>query len=250
MLNACTTSFNKKSMWKVDKSFEESSTEYLDKKTSILKEMGVKEIVKDKSRQKQGIDLICDIPRTFPKSIFKFKERKVDIKSIAKVIPTFSFEISGNVSTGQLGWLINPDLQTDYYLIVYHEIKNGSGSYTTDKQNMTVDNIVYTKALLIKKDKLLKRIHQEFHQEFTQEYLSELIKEIRQLSSKNSDIKRYTINEEGKIKEREGAKNTNNSSSMYFTISNQLKEKPINIIIKRTILEEIAEKIWEVNEKC
>lgn len=229
----------KKSTWVIDKKFEETSMEFLRAKTEILKELGTKEIVKDRDRQIKGIDLICDIPKAFPKSFFKLKGKNVDVKSIAKVIPTFSFEISGNKSSGQIGWLANSTLETDYYLIVYHQIENESQSYKTNKQKMTTDNVIYTKALLIKKDKLKSLIKDSINNKS----FNVLVEEIRELSEEKKGINRYVLDTEGKVIE----KGSESKSEIYFTVSNQIKERPINIIVKRHILEQISERIWEVD---
>lgn len=229
----------KKSMWCVDKRFEETSIEFLRNKSKILVELGTKEIVKDRDRQLKGIDIVCDLPLKFPQSMFRNKDKNIDIKSIAKVIPTFSFEISGNASSGQIGWLINPKLTTDYYLIVYHEIDDSSQSYKINKQKMTLDNINYTKAILIKKSKLLKNISKEFNENT----FEEIIDKIRNISKDAKGIQRYVLNEGNIVKKERGDTN----SIMWFTISKQLKEEPINIIVRRQILEQIAERIWEVD---
>lgn len=233
------TSSTKKSMWCVDKKFEETSLEFLRSKSKILKELGTKEIVKDRDRQIKGIDLICDIPKSFPKSLFKLKDKNVDVKSIAKLIPTFSFEISGNVSSKQKGWLVNPNLATDYYLIVYHDIEDSTESYKINKQKMTVDNINYTKAILIKKEKLLKQIRKEFHEKT----FETIIEEIRNASECKRGIQRFVLDNDGKPRTKERGE----INEMWFTVSKQLKEEPVNIIIRRQLLEEIAERVWEVD---
>lgn len=226
-------------MWVIDKNFEETSIEYLRSKTSIFKEMGITEIVKDRDKQLKGIDLICNLPLIFPKSFFKLKNRKIDVKSIAKVIPTFSFEISGNRNSGKDGWFINQDLLTDYYLLVYHQIENESASYTKNKQNMRLDNIQYTKAILVKKKKLTEYVHRYFNGRD----LTEIVKEIREISDDKKGINRFIVDKEGNL----AKKRKDDEKELYITVSNQLKEQPINIIIKRTILEKLAEKIWEVD---
>ena len=237
-MRVSTTETKPKSMWCIDKKFEETSVEFLRKKTNILKELGTKEIVKDRDRQLKGIDLVCDIPRIFPKSFFKKKDRNVDIKSIAKVIPTFSFEISGNASSKQVGWLCNDALATDYYLIVYHQIEDESMSYKINKQKMTIDNIIYTKALLIKKEKLINLLKEELHEVS----IEKIVEDIRNQSEDKKGIRRYIIDNSGKLKEK-GSEDT----KFYFTVSNQLREKPVNVIIKRQFLEKIAEHVWEVD---
>ncbi len=229
----------KKSNFVSDKRFEEVSLEYLRTKTKILKELGTKEIVKDRSRQVQGIDIICDIPRTFPKSFFKLKQKKVDIKACAKLIPTFCFEFAGNKTSKNKGWIANSELLTDYYLLVYHEIENGSRSYTVNKARITVDNVIYTKALLIKKAKICKYIN-EYIKDVSYDYI---ITTIREMSKDKKSIARYQLDENGKIIEKR-----KDDNKIYFSVSKQLGEQPINIILRREELEKLAEHIWEVDK--
>lgn len=138
---------NKRTNWVGDKAFEETSIQYL-QNTNIFKDMNIQEIVKDRDRQLRGIDVIAQLYG---------QDIKVDIKSIASQLPTFCFEISGNINTSQKGWLINPDVETEYYLIVYHEII-GASSYRQGKALMTQDNVAETEAMLINKETLKKRL--------------------------------------------------------------------------------------------
>lgn len=229
------------SKWKSDKNFEETSINYLDKKTDILKELNCKEFITDKERQVKGIDLICNIPIIHGKKKINIPQY-VDVKSIAGLIPTFSFEISGNHSTNQIGWLINEDYKTTYYLLVYHTLKKSirTGNYTTDKSLMTVDNIEHTKVLLINKKKIVSYILNTLGVH-TNEF-SKMIKSVRKASEEQDSICRY-VYVNGKLrKKREDEK-----SNIIITCSKQIKEEPINLVINRQSLERIAEKIWEVH---
>lgn len=224
-----------------DKKFEEASLEWLRTRSSILKDIGTKEIVHDRARQLKGIDLLCDMPRTIPKSVFKRKNRKVDIKAMAMIFPTFAFEISGNVSSGQVGWLVKEGLETDYYLIAYHRIENEGRSYYWNKVNFTIDGVVETRAILIKKEKLLKAINKEFdNPDF-----AEVVKEVRALSEDKKGICKYVL-ENGTIRKKEDDEKKLN---MWITVSKQgnIPEQPVNIVIRRQILEKIAEKVWDVD---
>lgn len=77
-----------KSNWIEDKAFEEKCIEYLGKETDIINYLKG-EIIVDKKRQLQGIDIIGRVGD---------KQVTIDVKLIASFnFPTFCFEISGNI---------------------------------------------------------------------------------------------------------------------------------------------------------
>ena len=227
----------KTSSYLTDKRFEEVSMEHLRTHTSILKELGTKEIVKDRKLQKEGIDLICDIPRFFSQSLFKFKNKYVDVKAVSTMLPTFSFELL-NDQSGNIGWFINDELKTEYYLLVYHEIDGCGCSYTRNKAAINVDNVIHTRALLIKKSKLRKYVEEQLNGVSYEQ----IIEEIQEESKDKKGRQKYVLSNKH-IKE----KDKNGGNEIYFTVSNQLRERPINVIIRRTKLEEMAERIWDVD---
>lgn len=215
---------NKTSGWVGDKLFEETSMNYL-LQSRIFKDLNIKSIIKDRTRQLQGIDVIGEW-QNIPINI--------DVKSIASQLGTFCFEISGNVSSGQVGWLLNDSLLTDYYLIVYHEVEGAPNNYRLGKRIMTNTNIIETEALLIKKETLKQRIEQEMHIP-----LDEVVSRIREgdFTHKKSVVRfDRNLNEvKGSVKEL-----------IYPTLSAGLKEQPINVVIRKSVLLEIAEKHWVI----
>ena len=238
------------SSFMVDAQFERVSTAFLKNKTKILDELGVKEIVEDRKRQLEGVDMICDIPHKIPKSTFVLENQNVDMKSIASDLPTFCFELLGNQNSKKLGWLLQ-DNRTDYYLIVYHDIENSQG-YNINKRIMTEDNVTWTRALLIQKKRLMNTILKklDIHDKERLEGICNTIRET-EIAAKNKGTSCYVYDgeEDTLRKQRKDEKKYN---QMWFSCSNHLKERPINIVIRRNVLESISDYIWEWNreESC
>lgn len=216
----------KKSNYLGDKCFEETSMHYLEN-TQIFKDMNIREVVHDRARQLKGIDAIGSIGNV---SI------NVDVKAIASQLNTFCFEISGNVSTNQVGWLINPKLETTHYLIVYHTVKGAERNYRLGKRIMTVNNVIETEALLIEKEKLKSFIQKELGQN-----LDSVVKEIRKQDLEGRGVVRFN-------KEMNVVKGTVNQKA-YPTISLGLKEQPINVVVRKESLKELADKHWIIEDE-
>lgn len=228
------------SNFKEDKRFEEESTRFLIR-SHILMELGTKTIIEDIERQKQGVDLICDIP--FDDGTVK-ESQNVDIKAIASTIPTFCFEVAGNTGSGQVGWLLNSELVTDYYLVVYHDIIGGT-NYSTNKEILTVDNVNYTKAMLINKEKLQQLVLDYFMFDSLKD-AQEVVKRIKFLNQDETKMTTYSY-DGVRITQLNNASDKKNLK-MWFSASNHLKERPINVVIRQQLLESISDKIFVLDE--
>lgn len=228
------------SNFKEDKRFEEESTRFLIR-SHILMELGTKTIIEDIERQKQGVDLICDIP--FDDGTIK-ESQNVDIKAIASTIPTFCFEVAGNTGSGQVGWLLNSELVTDYYLVVYHDIIGGT-NYSANKEILTVDNVNYTKAMLINKEKLQQLVLDYFMFDSLKD-AQEVVKRIKFLNQDETKMTTYSY-DGVRITQLNNASDKKNLK-MWFSASNHLKERPINVVIRQQLLESISDKIFVLDE--
>ena len=228
------------SNFKEDKRFEEESTRFLIR-SHILMELGTKTIIEDIERQKQGVDLICDIP--FDDGTVK-ESQNVDIKAIASTIPTFCFEVAGNTGSGQVGWLLNSELVTDYYLVVYHDIIGGT-NYSANKEILTVDNVNYTKALLINKEKLQQLVLDYFMFDCLKD-AQDVVKRIKFLNQDETKMTTYSY-DGVRITQLNNASDKKNLK-MWFSASNHLKERPINVVIRQQLLESISDKIFVLDK--
>lgn len=216
---------NAKSNYLGDKCFEETSMYYLEK-SQIFKDMNIREVVHDRKRQLRGIDAIGNL---------NDKDIYVDVKAIASQLNTFCFEISGNISTNQIGWLINPNLETTHYLVVYHTVKGAEKNYRLGKRIMTVNNVIETEALLIEKEKLTKFIQEELNNE-----LPQIVEQIRGLELEGRGVVRFD-------KDMNATKKSIKQNA-YPTISLGLKEQPINVVVRKECLKQIAQRHWIIED--
>ena len=223
-----------------DKRFEEESTRFLIR-SHILMELGTKTIIEDKERQLQGVDLICDIP--FDDGTVK-ESQNVDIKAIASTIPTFCFEVAGNTGSGQVGWLLNSELVTDYYLVVYHDIIGGT-NYSANKEILTVDNVNYTKVMLINKEKLQQLVLDYFMFDCLKD-AQDIVKRIEFLNQDETKMTTYSY-DGVRITQLKNASDKKDLK-MWFSASNHLKERPINVVIRQQLLESISDKIFVLDK--
>lgn len=226
------------SSFHTDKRLEESSLKYIESKQEIIHCDELKLIAKvpQKEFQKMGMDAIC---------LVNNKVSVVDFKCMAGLLKTFSQELL-NITSGRLGWLLNNELKTDYYMYIYHVLKSevSSGYYGYDKKIITPENIKYTKAILISKKDVLDIIKEDtgLTSDKIKDFMYDRIIPVFEETGKN---KFYYHKEKDKL----FATKANGTSNCYFVISDKIHEKPLNIIIPRKLLEEKAVKIWEITEE-
>lgn len=217
-----------------DKKFEEESFKYL-KDTEIFHNDTMKLIaeIKEREFQKMGMDTICLIDN---------EVKVVDVKAMAGLIPTFSQELY-NINSNKIGWLLNKELKTDYYLLVYHVLDEtvATHNYSKDKNLLTKDNIAYTKAILIAKEKIFKIIEEETS--INEDKLEDLLFEQIIPEYKTNKTTKMIYNKNHKCVEKKRT-----PADVYFVISDKIHEKPVNCIIRRDKLEEYALKVWEIEE--
>ena len=123
-------------------------------------------------------------------------------------LTTYSLELSFINRKGEVqdGWFIRDDLQNDSYVFVWVDEKEGKE---------------YISLAVVKKEKIL-------------EHLKTLGWTKESLRMKESLIRNGTSTYTGR-KEIDGYK---------FSFSKQLVEKPINIILPRSVYENLSDKIW------
>lgn len=162
----------------------------------------------DKTDQLSGKDVTC---------IFKgLGEIIIDEKAathyINKDIKTFAFELSFKRTNGEEveGWLLDPEKMTQYYLLMWLKANN--------EWHITSQDITEVKALLINRKDILN-------------YLKEESYGADKLRRANDKIRANNLS--GPI-----GKTTN--SNFYFFRTIKLTENPVNIIIKRKKLAELA----------
>jgi hypothetical protein len=153
---------------------------------------------------------------------FTFREQKniiVDEKAqthyINKDLPTFAFEISFLRTNGEwtLGWLLDKEKENNYFILIW--------PFASKEWNLVKDDITKLDCLLINRQKIIDLLEKEG---FTKEKI--MIEEEK--------IRRGNLF--GKI----------GSGNAYFYHTEKLQEKPINIVIRKDKLIEIAEKRFTI----
>lgn len=184
---------------------------------------------KDKESQLQGIDveLMAD------GKIFVIDEKASFYYSNA-MIPTFAFEID-SIQRGHdepvEGWFVNDRLKTEYYLLIWPNIKCELQDGQWVRKNLNVikmSDFTIVEAMLIEKQRLL--IEVEKHG-CNKPYLVEYAKRLRQLMNNKAESKFEVIDDDIKI--------------MY---SGKIAEKPINAVIQKSLLKSIASATYLISE--
>lgn len=188
-------------------------------------EVGSKRVeeVKNSSRikdaQSKGIDIVLK-----DKNQEKFYvDEKSQTTYLNKPRPTFSFEISyeykGVLKTG---WLVDENKLTNHYLLVYPM----SEKILTYKELKSFEDIGSAEIIFIGREELMSEL---YNLGITEELLVE----------KAANIK--VDNEHLQIDE---------ISKRFVTLykSGHLDENPVNLIIRRSILDKVASAIWQVSK--
>lgn len=171
----------------------------------------------DEAHQMQGIDTVFDIDG--------LKGILVDEKALTHYInedlPTFAFEVDFLRSKEQLaaGWLFDPEKRTEYYLISWIRADIKSSIPARERSlHLTADNIISLDTLLINRKAILNTLRTYG---MSREQVMDVAPQIRA---------------EG----RSGYYKKDNERPCNLFFSGQLAEKPINIVVSKKKLEELA----------
>ena len=164
------------------------------------------EIVDDKCRQVKGIDIILNLNN---------KIYTIDEKTTVRYVklPTFSLELEfiNRNNKLQQGWLLDNSKINDYYLFAWLEELN-------DPIIVNIDSIKSMDVAIVNKNNIIN-------------YLNSLGWTKDNLQKKTNKIRSNPNENLGNFKDN-GCK---------FSISNNLREKPINVLLKKTTYKEIAD---------
>lgn len=224
----------KKSFYNVDKHFEEKSTAYI-LGSGVLEDNGIEdiEVVSDKDEQKKGKDL---------KGVYKGDRISIDIKSIGGLIPTFCQELM-NVTSGKPGWLVNPDVETDYYFYAYHITDEGGSNYFLGKKLIadSTDCIIHNIYIMVSRKKLIKAIESQMGIKLDSQTPQQILDDIAELLGKPiQECSGQFVYEDGKLMKKE---HSHGKPDMWIALSskNKIYEQPLNIIVSRETLARISE---------
>ena len=170
-----------------------------------------------KEEQLQGIDCTFSLTET---GVIKVDE-KAATHYINKNLPTFAFELSFLLNSGQevIGWLNDSAKKTEYYLLMWITAKK--------EWDILKDDITKIEAMLIKRKDIIHYLESESYT-------------FEKLKRANDKIRRNDLS---------GALGKMQSSDVYFFSTKTLSEKPINIIIKKTRLKKLALNHYFINDK-
>ena len=190
-----------------DEHCEKMVSQFLDEHFyKLIPEIGNFERITDKAKQVKGVDVIIN---------YNDKQTYVDEKAAVKYIKlkTFALELSFLNRFGKLqtGWFLDEEKINDYYLFVWiNELKG--------EEIVDISSIKEVDVALVKKEKLY-------------DYLETLGWSVDKLRIKNKQIREQKNINMGDIR-KYGCK---------FSYSEQLKEKPINILLPKKTYIELAD---------
>lgn len=182
----------------------------------------------DREKQLNGIDVCIEL-----------EDRRVLIDEKASVyysnvmIPTFAFEID-SMQEGHLepvpGWFINDRLQTEYYMLIWPNIKctrQGNQWIRKDIKNLDMNDFTIIEAMLIRKKDIRNALEKKG---YDKKHLIEYARRMRRVCSKEEMRKEEKLTDDVKI-----------------SFSGQLAEKPINLVIQKRLLKGLAQGIYLIS---
>ena len=171
------------------------------------------EVIRDLKRQVTGIDI--QVKRKSSGEMLNYDVKTQSSKKyINNPTPTFAMEImfTNKALQRSIGWFINPELQTDYYMLswIHEACVNRNGMIDTK------DDIKRLEMWIVNKRALKEYVNNKLH--LSDEYL---ISQADEMRSKGITEKRL----------RGGVK-------LYY--SSFLAEQPVNLVISKNVLSDFA----------
>jgi hypothetical protein len=199
------------SNWEDDLNSEQEVAKFLDKYFYQKKMISFKRIT-DVDSQYEGIDIILSYNDL--KNILV--DEKAQCSYVNKNLPTFAFEVNF-IKNNKLcdGWLFSNNKKTEYYFLVWIKAKK--------EKHFTFEDIIELNCILVERKEII-------------DYLS------KYSIDKN---KSYEIAEH--LRETKTTKFSNtNFEGFNFNFSNHLSEKPVNIVIQKEVLINLAHGMFVV----
>lgn len=218
----------------IDHGNEHLMTEIL-KETDIWKDLQAPTIVTNKEQQIAGVDYASPI------------YGNIDAKLVLSCkLQTFSQELAflGRDGRWKEGWFSKSN-QTDRYMYIYAEVKGYEDSYYLAKQHFDRDTLNKVRVILVNKKTLQDEVHKTFKSDFNV-YTKSLIKKFK---SDLRELNKIKVDENlNKVYHTDARKKPYVSCSWGKNKFGKpiLPERPINIIVSRDVLENIADMVWEI----
>ena len=193
-----------------DSTVEKEIAKFMDEKFYLNNVQDFKRF-ENKEEQLKGMDV------SFTLDDFKniIVDEKAQTHYINKNLPTFAFEISFLRTSGDwtLGWLLDKKKENNYFILIW--------PFAKKDWDIKKSDITKLDCLLVNRQKIIDLLEKEG---FTKEKI---------------------MIEEEKIR-REKISGKMGYGDIYFYYTDRLSEKPINIVIRKDKLIEIAEKEFTV----
>ena len=182
----------------------------------------------DYSSQMDGIDVCIEMD---DREIII--DEKASIYFSNAMIPTFAFELD-SIQEGHEnpveGWFVNDDLKTEYYMLIWPNVKckEIDGKWIRKPlSKITKYDFTIVEAMMIKKKDIRALLEDKG---YDRPHLLEYAKRIRNM---NSGIEtRY---------------DEDLNDGLKLTFSGQLAEKPINLVINKSILWYVAQRVYLIS---
>lgn len=182
----------------------------------------------DRESQLDGIDVCIE-----SEGRKMLVDEKASIYYSNIMIPTFAFEID-SIQEGHIepvpGWFINDELQTEYYMLIWPNIKcvrQGDYWVRKDIRNLEKDDFTIIEAMLVRKADIRDALEKRG---FNKKRFIEYARKIRNSCSKEE------VKKEEKL-----------ADGVKIAFSGQLAEKPINLVIQKRLLKELAQGVYLIS---
>lgn len=182
----------------------------------------------DKESQLKGIDVCIETDGRR-----MFIDEKAAVYYSNAMIPTFAFEIDsiqrGHAEPVQ-GWFVNDNVQTEYYMLIWPNVKcicRDSQWVRKEIGSLRRDDFTIIEAMLIEKSDIRDVLERKGYGK------SRLLEYARQL--------RAGYEADNTVKEKEL------DDKVKILLSGQLAEKPINLIIRKEMLRDMAKGIYLIS---
>ena len=175
----------------------------------------------DENTQETGVDITFTLDG---KQYIVDEKAQLDYILNPQPLPTFSLELL-NAKSGAIGWFINPNLKTEYYMFIWPH---------SDEKPLSLEGISYAYYALVNKSKLLIEVEKRYGK--NKEQLLEIAKRIaedglgEEVKDDDGVCKGYRYKKDG----------FDDEGYLYYTISKH--EHPVNLVVRRKWLEDLSDK--------
>lgn len=229
---------SQRSTFKLDLQRDEIMTEYMGlyyyaklqnkDRTQVLDYQRITDI----EEQKKGIDVTYTRDG---KKLLIDEKAQMDYIYADRPLLTFALELL-NSSSGAIGWFVNSELKTQYYMFIWPHANRGPLTVEKRKNNpLAIDDIEYVYYALVNKPKLQMEIDKKLNK--NPKRLLEYARNLAQLKLEGAE---KVLDKDGKcIGYRYKKDGFNDDGYLYYTLGKY--EQPVNLVVARDWLYKIAE---------